>query len=356
MPDFKLENQYAYKLKSLPRGKDLTTPILHSCNIPYKTLVIDYNSNCLLCFCDGFLPVPVGKVKDFNSLEEVFNSPIAKILQEDVSNKKFTWCAVDHCGIKNKNITITKYELSINIDESCNLYCPSCRREQIMHTSGPEVENKKQDLEKIAMWLEKFNEPINIILSGNGDPLASHVIRPFFNTYKPKKTQTFRLFTNGLLIKKQLEKSFIFPNITSFFISVDAGSKEVYENVRRGGNWEILNENFDFLVSSNKNHLVRLNFALQKNNYKDLYNFVELCRKYNFAGQIHQLDDWGTWNYSTVKNPDSWTILNGTYLDNAVLRPTHPDHQECLKILHNISKQKNSFIYFSPIIEELIND
>jgi hypothetical protein len=79
MSNFNLETQYEYTLNSRPRGKDLTTPILNTCNIPHKTLVVDYNSNCLLCQCDGWLPIPVGKVKDFNSLEEVFSSPIAKI-------------------------------------------------------------------------------------------------------------------------------------------------------------------------------------------------------------------------------------------------------------------------------------
>lgn len=351
-----LDKEYLYKLKSLPRGKDHQQPIDYSCNFPHRKLVVDYNANCLICICDGWLPIPVGKVKDFDSLPEVFNSDIAKILQEDVDNKKFTWCAVKHCGITNRNNLVNNYELAINIDESCNLSCPSCRREQIMYTDGPEIESKKRDLEKIASWLEKFDQPINIVLSGNGDPLASHVIRPFFNSYQPKPTQTFKLFTNGLLIKKQLEKSKVFPNITAFSISIDAGSKSVYENVRRGGSWSVLLENFDFLSEKKKNHLVSLNFAVQKNNFEDLYNFVELCRQYNFKCVIHQLDDWGTWNYEPGKNTDTWTAVNGTYLEHAVLRSDHPDHIRCIDILKDLDSQQNNFINFSPVIKRLLNN
>ena len=356
MQELNLDTSYAYKLKSLPRGDVLTTAITNTCNIPYKAITIDYNSNCLICTCDGYLPIPVGKVEEFNSIAEVFNSPIAKKLQQDVTDQKFTWCAVNHCGIKDKNILSTKYRLAINIDESCNLHCPSCRREQIMHIDGPEIEGKKQDLEKITSWLAEFDEPIHIILSGNGDPLASHVIRPFFNNYQPKNNQTFGLFTNGLLIKKQLEKSLVLPNITEFIISVDAGSEIVYENIRRGGNWNVLMDNFNFLNEKNKNRIVKLNFAVQKNNYKDLYNFVELCRRYGFSGNIHQLDDWGTWNYDTVENPDTWTITNGTYIEHAVLNSTHPEHNKCIDILIDIANQKNSFIHFTAIIKKLIKE
>ena len=76
------------------------------------------------------------------------------------------------------------------------------------------------------------------------------------------------------MIKKQLINSKLLPNITDYSISVDAGSAEVYENVRRGGNWNILIENFDFLSKINKAHLVTLNFAVQKNNFKDLFKYI----------------------------------------------------------------------------------
>jgi sulfatase maturation enzyme AslB (radical SAM superfamily) len=297
----------------------------------------NFKSNCLICTCDGWLPIPVGKVQDFNSLAEVWSSPIAQTLQADIDNKKYTWCAVEHCGIKQHNIVRDSYELAINIDESCNLHCPSCRRNPIMHTSGPEFDNKLNDLHRIIQWLDNFDEPICIILSGNGDPLASAIIRPLINSYQPKTTQTFRLFTNGLLIKKQLIDSKILPNVSNFLISVDAGSSAVYANVRRGGNWQILLENFDFLDSIGVNDKVQLNFAVQKNNFRDLENFVAVCQKYGFIANIHQLDDWGTWATTMPVNPDAWTIVNGTFEQHNVLSTSHSDYKECVNILQKIA-------------------
>jgi hypothetical protein len=348
-----LDLAYEYKLKSMPRGIDAVIPVKFKCNTPHRVVVVDLKSNCFLCSCDGHLPIPVGQVQDFDTLEAVWNSPTAKLLQQDIDSGKFTWCAVEHCGIRHRNIIRPVYQLGINIDESCNLHCPSCRRDSIMHAGGAEFDKKTQDLSTILGWLEKFQHPIQITLSGNGDPFASQIIRPLFKNFVPRNTHKFRLMTNGLLIRKQLSSSQLLPHIEIFSISVDAGSAAVYHQVRRGGQWDVLMDNFDFLTKSKKNHLVQLNFAVQKSNYKDLYNFVELCCKYNFAGNIHQLDDWGTWNYDTVQMPDTWTIANGTYLDHNVLVPSHPEHQECLRILTDIINQKNKFITYTSIIKNL---
>jgi MoaA/NifB/PqqE/SkfB family radical SAM enzyme len=217
-----------------------------------------------------------------------------------------------------------------------------------MHVSGPVVDKKIQDIERILLWLESFEHPIHIVLSGNGDPLASTIIRPLLKKYKPKSNQTFKLFTNGLLIKKQLADTNIIDNITEFSISVDAGSQDVYENVRRGGSWSVLLENFDYLKSINKNKLTALNFAVQKNNFYDLQNFVDVCNCYNFNGVIHGLDNWGTWNTSDVLDPDAWTIKNGTFQQHDVLNKEHSQYQECKKIIQQIMIDKNKGIRFTP--------
>ena len=347
MSYFTLSPGYKHTLNARPRGRHLTTPVANSCNVPYKTVVIDFNSNCLICGCDGWLPIPVGQVQDFASLDEVWNSPIAKILQDDIAAKKFTWCAVEHCGIKHKNIHQSRYELLINIDESCNLHCPSCRREPIMHTEGTVVDKKIQDVERVLSWLNAFDHPIHIVLSGNGDPLASTIIRPLIKNYKSKSNQTFKLFTNGLLIKKQLQNASILENITDFSISVDAGSQSVYEKVRCGGKWSVLIENFDYLTSISKNKLTRLNFAVQQNNFQDLNNFVELCQHYDFKASIHGLDNWGTWNTDTVLEPDAWTIKNGTFNQHDVLNHEHPQYQNCKTIIQQLVAAEPKGINFS---------
>jgi len=338
----------------MPRGCTTLESIGNKCNIPFYTIVVDYLGNCLLCDCDGWLPIPVGKVQDFNSIEEVLSSTAAKMLQDDISNGNFTWCAVDHCGIRDQDHIKKHVTLSINIDDSCNLQCPSCRKELRMLTSGAEYDYRLQNANTILSWLEKYDRPIHITMSGNGDPLASAIMRPIIKKLHPKSNQTFTLFTNGLLIKKQINEGMpVFDSITYFNISVDAGTKEIYEDVRRPGRWEVLLENFDYLHSVGKQHLVNLNFAVQNKNYKDITKFTELCQHYGFRGTIHQLDDWGTWPKISSIDADVWTIRNGVFADQEVLNINHPNHLSCKDIIMQNYNSPN--IAFTPVIQHLIN-
>ena len=343
---------YQYVMQSHPRGSQQTQPITHLCNRPSKTVTIDMYTNCMLCICDGWLPVPVGKITDFQHLEDIWSNDIATKIQKDVNDKKFTWCAVEHCGIKQHDNIESRYELIFGIDDSCNLACPSCRRETRMYTSGPLYEEKLQAVNHSVELLNKFEPRIHITLACSGDPLASHIYRPLLHSYVGKSSQTFTLFTNGLLIKKQLDKTPLLDRITEFRISIDAGSAEVYEKVRVGGSWTTLMENFDYLVEKKLNKKISLIYVVQQNNYKDIKNFVELINKYQCRGVLSQLDDWGTWNYDKVKNPDQWTIANGTYLEHNVLNNSHPEYHLCKDIVSSVRHERR--LTLTPRIQQLL--
>jgi molybdenum cofactor biosynthesis enzyme MoaA len=326
-----LGKDYKYTLNAMPRGKDEHKAINFACNIPHKVVSIDDNLNCILCICDGWLPIPVGQVQDFTSLPEIFSSPKAKILQADVDAKNYTWCAVQNCGIKHEDIIRSSYTLVINIDRSCNLQCPSCRRDKFILTSGPLYDQKIVAANQILNWLDQLDEKIDIVTSGDGDPLASLVMRPLIKNWKFKPKQRITIKTNGMLIKKQLQNTEMLRS-ANFSISIDAGSKDVFEKVRLGGNWKILLDNFNFLVENNKQRVTALNFTLQKDNFRDLENFVKLCEHYQFRGTVSKLTDWGTWNLQDVLQPDEWTQKNGYFYEHDVLQLEHANYKEAVSI------------------------
>jgi len=294
-----IANQFSYN--TIPRNKELQLVIPYSCEVPNKTLLVDWKGDCFICECEAWLPVSVGKITDFATLDQVWSSPTALTLQQDIAHKKFSHCAVERCGITRGNIDRSIYTISVNIDESCNLRCPSCRRDAIMITSGADYDVKLAQVNHLVSLLENFDNPCRIIMSGNGDPLASSILRPLIHRFAPGKYQQIKLFTNGLLIRKQIADSSIRDHISEYLISIDAGSKEVYEKVRLGGKWEQLLDNFDYLqelVLSNKS-TVALTFVAQRDNYLDMQNFCRVCIDYGFSGSITKLEDWGTWdNYA----------------------------------------------------------
>lgn len=341
-----IENQYAYN--KLPRNQDLKLDISNHCNSPSKMLLIDYKGDCFVCGCEAWLPISVGKITDFNSLDEVWTSPVAKSLQSDIDQKLFTHCAVDRCGVVDRNIKFDRYEVFINIDYSCNLACPSCRTEINMVTSGPAHEIQKNRVHHIISLLERFEHRVHVTMSGNGDVLASSIMRPLIHSWRPNENQSLRLFTNGLLLKKQLTDSPVVDHISDFMISIDAGSAPVYEIVRQPGKFNNLIKNLDFLQQtvSRTGATVLLKFVLQKTNWLDLENFAKLCKHYGFNGHVTRLEDWAT--------------FGSAFDSHNVLDPKHPDHQQALREIKRVIDQYhtpyNESFKFENYIHQLVNN
>jgi len=338
-----MESHVPYYLKHQYNLYDRTpkTGITNICNIPEKTLTIDNQGNCLLCVCDGWLPISVGHITNFNSLEEIWRTDLAKKIQKDVADKNYTWCSVDYCGIKNMNKVMDHHYISINIDESCNLQCPTCRSFFMNFTNGKIYENKLIWANHIVKLLDGFDKPTTIAISGNGDPFASLIYRPLLMSTKSNDKHRYRIMTNGLLLKKLLTKTSVYSNITEYSISIDAGDAETYEKVRLRGKWNNLLENLNSLKEElkDKNKIVNLNFCLHKENLSSLLNFVELVEKYQWQGNIQSIEDW-----RTIKNFDYQNVLNN---NNELFGAA-------IKTLKLISKNKR--IFLSGKIQELIKN
>jgi len=242
----------------------------------------------------------VGKITDFAQLEDVWKSPTAQHLQEDINSGKFTHCAVNQCGITNNDNQTDEYVVYIDIDPSCNLACPSCRKGSIMISNGELYERRLVEVQHVMSLLNQFEHPVRIIMSGNGDPLASAIMRPLIKEFRPHANQRIRLFTNGLLLEKQLADSTVLDHIDEFSISLDAGSARVYEQVRRPGKFDVLLSNLEWL--SKLNRQVTTNFVLQQSNWHDIENFIELSLRFGFVPNITRLEDWATWDDFTEHN------------------------------------------------------
>ena len=269
------------------------TGITNTCNYPHKVASIDVEGNCMLCGCDGWLPISSGKIQNYTRLEQIWQTDVAKKLQQDIDAKKFTWCSVDACGIRKANQIKQQHYLSINVDESCNLACPSCRNTKINWTSGKKYEDRLTIATHLVKLINKFEQPLEIMMSGNGDPLASLIYRPLVLNMEPRDNISVRMLTNGLLLKKLAPKLKIKDSIKFLDISIDAGDQETYERVRLGGSWRMLKDNLDY-VKDNFDCHVTLKFVLQKNNVNSLDNFVKLLEEYNFHGNIMPIEDWSS--------------------------------------------------------------
>jgi len=248
------------------------------------------------------LPVVVGNVFSFNSFEEILNSPAALAVQQDVSNHQFSKCDVTKCGIMIRDDLQPEdmYSIILDIDNSCNLVCPSCRSEKILITEGPRFKRQQQLANHVQMLINNCDKQMKLSLLPGGEPFVSALTRDIIKNYKHRDNISIQLQTNGLLLKKQLMKNLVFFNdIYLLQISLDAGNKATYERVRPPGKWEDIIENLDFVkeVADLTTQIVSLNFILQRNNIDSLPEFVTICNNYGFRGEISRISDWGITNF-----------------------------------------------------------
>lgn len=316
---------HPYVFEARPRGIARSEPITNKCNMPLRGLSIDMEGDCFICHCDAYLPVAVANILDVNNLRDIWhNNSTSQYLQNNIENGKFTYCAVEHCGILTHDVNLARYEISVNIDESCNLACPTCRRSAIMHLDGDLYQRRLAAVNHLVSLVNDFDEPEGLLvtMSGNGDPLASAIMRPLILSWRPKPNHSVKLFTNGLLMRKLLPESPVFPHIKYFQLSVDAGSKEVYERVRKPGKYSVLRDNLDWLAENKDPDVnVLLFFCLSAANVHDIENFVKLCTHYGFHGGITKLDNWYTFD-----DFDSQDVTNRN----------HPLHADAVRGLRSV--------------------
>ena len=305
------------------------TGITNTCNYPHKVASIDVEGNCMLCGCDGWLPISSGKIQNYTKLEQIWQTDVAKKLQQDIDAKKFTWCSVDSCGIRKQNQIKQKYFISINVDESCNLACPSCRNKKINWTSGKKYDDRLTIATHLVKLINQFTQPLEIMMSGNGDPLASLIYRPLLLDMEPRDNISVRVLTNGLLLKKLMPRMKSKKNVKHLDISIDAGDSETYEKVRLGGKWSTLLENLDY-VKENVDCTVTLKFVLQKDNIDSVDNFVRLMEQYGFNGNIMPIENWGAMD---------------NFAEHDVFASDHPMNARVKDILSKYSNQPGLYFH-----------
>jgi hypothetical protein len=79
---------------------------------------------------------------------------------------------------------------------------------------------------------------------------------------------------------------------------------------------------------------------VQKNNYKDMKNFAELCIQYGFSGGFTKLEDWGTWQNFTDHN-----VLGNI---------EHAEHQDAIQNLQSIYESYAGRIQFDTGLTQLV--
>ncbi|WP_196603709.1 hypothetical protein [Pectinatus haikarae] len=116
-----------------------------------------------------------------------------------------------------------------------------------------------------------------------------------------------------------------------FSISVDAARSETYEKIRLGGKWDVLIKNLSFLMMlrlKGEVKYIQLSFVIQKANYNELIDFLNLAVRLKVdAIELQRIGNWGTYTETE-------------YFEMDVLNKENPCYKEAWKMVQNILRQK----------------
>lgn len=326
----------------------------------FNFLEVSVDGTCWLC-CPAWLPKRIGNILT-DEFDNIWNGQAARQMRNQVFSGEWNYCNHSVCpqivsgnlprlsdiildktlsdntlfGIQNKIETVVDLPTTITFSEdlSCNLRCPSCRVEKIMHKRDS-VEYNKQKLINDKICNIFFSKPTDrtfeINVTGSGDPFASIIYREMLTELNGKDFPNLKvnLNTNGVMFTPKTWNNLhkIHNNLHNCRISIDAGTKETYETkTRLGGNWNVLMNNCKFLnekAKEFKNFKIHFDFVVQQTNYKEMRQFIEMVlENFDESSSIHfsKIIDWNTWT-------------NEEYNKNAVWKECHSEHAEFLKVL-----------------------
>ena len=238
--------------------------------------------------------------------------------------------------------------IALGHDSSCNLACPSCRVGLVM-ADKPQNERLDRARERVILPLLR-NRQVGLHLTSWGDPFASRHYRSILEALRHDDFNGVSLFllTNGLGLTKNAWTSMphLAEKIVELRVSVDAATKETYEDVRRPGRWEIIRENLNVMGELSRAGTFRRNrfsggtqavasdlfldtehasfvlaFVVQRANFREMPAFVKLAEEVNADTVVFQ-------RYYSFGHEGS-----DVFSSKDVASPAHPEHAELQAIL-----------------------
>lgn len=267
--------------------------------------------------CTTFLEQGIGNIEKM-PIDSVWGNVVHRILALSVENQTYTFCKKDMCpyfiGKKNNNnINLTKeYDkiqdrpsvVAIGYDATCNLKCETCRK-KIYVAQGEEKE-------KLCQLSRRLNNEIIskckfLIMAGNGEVFSSDSYKAIYTDEAIKKPKFIRILSNGTLFNEknwQMFKKGKSSRVMATF-SIDAATKESYEAIRRGGDFDVVKRNMEFASYLRKKcelSYFRLNFVVQKRNYLEMEQFVRWGKELD-ADEVFftKILNWGTFTEEQFK-------------------------------------------------------
>lgn len=326
------------------------------CTNPFKYSEITVNGQHMCC--NEWMNLDID---DGQGLVSSWNSDLANQARESMLDGSFKFCNKDKCPhlskvaykdrpsgpvIEKTDEIVQKLKehklpnsLKIVFDDACNLACPSCRVDFIRNS--PKIYNKSTEI--LKQMDESYGRELKFVsLSGYGDPFYSTALFEWmcnFDKNKYPNMEVINIHTNAMLWNKlnwdKIQN--IHPYVKSAEISIDAATPDTYHVVRKGGKWDLLIRNLEFISTIKTVDFLNFSFVVQSINYKEIVLFYDLITSMfkdhkNIGIHYYKILDWGILPHTTFK-------------EYAVWEPTHSEYNELIKYVRELDGKNDDRVH-----------
>lgn len=322
------------------------------CRVPYHMIQIDGDGDVMLCNCEEYMPYVIGNVYQ-HSIQDIWLGEKSTAVRQSVYDGNFTFCNWSCSSLNNLLPTplvapiVSDFptHIKLDFDRSCNLKCPTCRESVIIEKNNDKIDKQVEIFNEIKQYaLSHPEHTITLFPLTSGEIFASHSGLTFLKSLSdyPHNNLKLHITTNGTLVSKNQALINNLSNIiTDWSISIDASSRDTYQQTR-GGNWDDLLDGLNIIKNSNPKYL-SLNFCIQQKNYHEIETFADWAFDLNASMiSFQRMSNWGHWN------TDWWK-------QNNVIDRTGPEFKQVLDSLTTVQNKYPNKIGIDGSIVQYLN-
>lgn len=177
--------------------------------------------------------------------------------------------------------------MEIDITNNCNLRCVMCNFSDPRYYKVKKTEVSVEKFRELASQV--FPRMNKVSLSYGAEPLLHRRIDQLMAVLAEYKVPYTYMHTNGLLLRRSSIEAMIENGFSSLSISIDAATKENYEKIRIGGNFEKLIANLQLLKQIKAEHgaeypTLSLNFVIMRQNMHEMPAFIDMAAELGAIG------------------------------------------------------------------------
>ncbi len=254
--------------------------------------------------------------------------------------------------------------LKLEFSNRCNLRCIMCFYE----FTPPYQFISEHAIQKLLSF---SNKALTVTLMG-GEVFFNKQDLLFIDSFNPGKDTTVCVITNGTLLNEAMIKRLSKFHKLYLDISVDGTSTEIYNKIRKKGNWEVVNENIKRVVSVAKNRNgegyewnISLSFTVMASNFIDIPHALQyaidlnILISFNPVRGFHLFDE----NIFIYKQPfqqnNNWKeVLESAHIILENNKTTYPYYLKAKEYLNDIEKNllKDKIKTPHPLLIKTINN